>query len=73
MKFLNVFCLNRQAEVYISLDKIVLISKIAEGEESLVELEGAKGGDVKVAMPAEELIRKINGEDRIGIGFRRTT
>ena len=69
MKFLNVFCLNRQAEVYISLDKIVLIQKGGEGE-SLIELEGTKGEVVKVAMPAEDLVRKINGEERIGIGFR---
>ena len=69
MKFLNVFCLNRQAEVYISLDKIVLLRKGEEGE-SLIEVEGLKGDVVKVATPVDELIRKINGEERVGIGFR---
>ena len=69
MKFLNVYCENRKAEVYISLDKIVLITKL-EGESGcLLELEGTTS-PVKVIMPADDLIRKINGEDRIGIGFR---
>lgn len=71
MKFLNVFCENRKAEVYISLDKIVLIQKLEE-DSSLLQLEGEKSDPVKVALPAEELVRKINGEDRMGIGFRRT-
>ena len=71
MKFLNVYCENRKAEVFISLDKIVLITKIDE-ETSSVELEGGKTETVKVAMAAEELVRKINGEDRVGIGFRRS-
>lgn len=71
MKFLNVYCEARKAEVFISVDKIVLITK-AEEELSLLELEGGKTEAVKVAMAAEELIRKINGEDRAGIGFRRT-
>ncbi len=70
MKFLNVYCENRKAEVYISLDKIVLIKKEEEGNASLIELEGSAHEPVKISMPAEELIRKINGEDRIGIGFR---
>lgn len=72
MKFLNVYCENRKAEVFISLDKIVLITKTDNGESSTVELEGGKTEAVKVAMAAEDLVRKINGEDRIGIGFRRT-
>lgn len=72
MKFLNVYCEARKAEVFISLDKIVLITKTGDGEASLIELEGGKAEAVKVAMSAEDLVRKINGEDRIGIGFRRT-
>lgn len=68
MKFLNVYCENRKAEVFISLDKIVLIQKEEEG--SLIELEGDKSEAVKVLLSAEDLVRKINGEDRIGIGFR---
>jgi hypothetical protein len=68
MKFLNVFCENRKAEVYISLDKIVLIQKGEEG--SIIELEGGNGEVVKVAMAAEELVKKINGEDKVAIGFR---
>lgn len=71
MKFLTVYCESRKAEVFISIDKIVLITKTGE-EMSLIELEGGKTEAVKVAIGAEELIRKINGEDRTGIGFRRT-
>lgn len=73
MKFLNLYCENRNTEVFIAVDKIVLISKSAEGKESLIELEGATENPVRVAMPAEDLVRRINGEDRLGIGFRRTT
>lgn len=71
MKFLNVYCENRKAEVFVSLDKIVLITKLDE-ETSLVELQGGKSETVKVAMTADDLVRKINGEDRVGIGFRRS-
>lgn len=70
MKFLNVYCTHREKEVYINLDKIVLISKEAD-DKSRIDLAG-EATTVEVAMPAEELIRKINGEDRIGIGFRRS-
>jgi len=69
MKFLNVYCENRKAEVYISLDKIVLITKVDGENACLIELQGTEG-PVKAIMPVEDLIRKINGEDRIGIGFR---
>lgn len=69
MKFLNVYCEFRKAEVFISLDKIVLIQKAEEGS-SVIELEGETVSAVKVTMPAEELVRKINGENREGIGFR---
>lgn len=69
MKFLNVYCENRKAEVYISLDKISLITKL-DDKTSLLELEGGKTETVKVAMPAEDLVRKINGEDKMAIGFR---
>ena len=72
MKFLNVYCENRKAEVYISLDKIVLIKKGDDENASLIELEGSGHEPVKVSLAADELIRKINGEDRIGIGFRRS-
>ena len=70
MKFLNVYCENRKAEVFISLDKIVLLQKGEEENTTLVTLEGNAEEQVKVAMPVEEIIRKINGDDRIGIGFR---
>jgi hypothetical protein len=66
MKFLNVFCENRKAEVFISLDKILLIQKEEEG--CRVEVEGLE--TVVVRMPAEDLVRKINGEDKTTIGFR---
>lgn len=69
MKFLNVYCENRKAEIYISLDKIVLIQKLDEGS-SLLELAGERGEAVKVNLAAEELVKKINGDDRVGIGFR---
>ena len=72
MKFLNVYCENRKAEVYISIDKIVLIKKLEEENACLIELDGNNIEPVKAAMLSEDLIRKINGEDRIGIGFRRT-
>ncbi|MDQ3279717.1 MAG: hypothetical protein M3Q06_15430 [Bacteroidota bacterium] len=68
MKFLNVYCENRKAEVYVSLDKIVLVQKLDE-ESSLLELEGEKGA-VQVKMPADVLVRKLNGEDKVTIGFR---
>lgn len=66
MKFLNVFCEDRKAEVFISLDKILLLQKQEEG--CLVEVDGTKA--IRVRMPAEELVRKINGEDKTTIGFR---
>lgn len=72
MKFLNVYCENRKAEVYISLDKIVLIKKLEEEQGCLIELDGNTIKPVKAAMLSEDIIRKINGEDRIGIGFRRS-
>lgn len=68
MKFLNVYCEHRKAEVYISLDKIVMVQKL-DDETSLVELEGSNEA-VKVAMPSTDLVRKINGEDKVTIGFR---
>ena len=70
MKFLNVYCENRKASVYISLDKIVLITKLDGDSASLIELDGLQNSSVKVAMRAEELIRKINGEDKETVGFR---
>ena len=72
MKFLNVYCENRKTEVYISLDKIILIKKLEEENACLIELEGSHTEPVKAAMLSEDLIRKINGEDRSGIGFRRS-
>ena len=68
MKFLNVYCENRKAEVFISLDKIVLVQKL-DDESSLLELQGEQEA-VKVRMPADALVRKINGEDKVTIGFR---
>ena len=72
MKFLNIYCENRKAEVYISLDKIILIKKLDDENGCLIELEGPNTEPVKAAMLSEDLIRKINGEDRMGIGFRRS-
>jgi hypothetical protein len=68
MKFLNVYCENRKAEVFVNVDKILLIEKLNE-EKSKIELEGSSS-IVEVAMPAVELIKKINGEDKMTIGFR---
>lgn len=68
MKFLNVYCENRKANVYISLDKIVLVSAM-EGA-SVIEIQGSE--PVRVNTDAEELIRKINGENKASIGFRTT-
>jgi hypothetical protein len=69
MKFLNVYCENRKAEVYISVDKIVLVTKLDENS-SLLELEGGQTAAVKVLMRSEDLVRKLNGEDKVTIGFR---
>ena len=68
MKFLNVFCENRKANVYINLDKIVLVS--AHEQASVIELEGSD--PVRVNIDTEELVRKINGENKTAIGFRTT-
>lgn len=68
MKFLNIYCEFRKADVYISLDKIVLVQKVNE-EDSLLQLQGEMD-PVSVKMPAEALVRKINGEDKVAIGFR---
>jgi hypothetical protein len=66
MKFMNVYCENRKANVYISLDKIVLVS--AKDEGSVIELQGSD--PVRVNADAEELVRKINGENKAAIGFK---
>jgi hypothetical protein len=66
MKFLNVYCQNRKANLYISLDKIVLVS--AQEHGSVIELQGSE--PVFVNTEAEELIRKINGENKTAIGFK---
>lgn len=71
MKFLHVYCENRKETVYVNLDKIVLITKGDDGASS-IELDG-KNNNIKVAMPAEELMRKINGEDKVAVGFRMGT
>ena len=67
---MNVYCENRKAEVFIGVDKIILVTKQGD-DTSLIELEGGNE-PVKVLMATEELVRKINGEDRAGIGFRRS-
>ena len=69
MKLLPVFCALRKAEVYINPDKIVLLTKAPDGS-SLIELEGDRDHPVQVAMTPEDLVRKINGEDKAAIGFR---
>ena len=71
MKFLNVYCENRKANVFVNLDKILLVTKLDE-ETSVIALQGSKEEPVKVTIEAEELVRKINGEDRPGVGFRRS-
>ncbi|MBO9681108.1 MAG: hypothetical protein J7502_00315 [Flavisolibacter sp.] len=68
MKFLNVYCENRKANVYISLDKIVLVSALEHA--SVIELQGSD--PVRVNIDPEELVRKINGENKAAIGFRTT-
>ena len=68
MKFLNVYCEYRKAEVYISFDKIVLVQQVDE-EAGLLQFQGEKD-PVSVKMPAAALVRKINGEDKETIGFR---
>jgi hypothetical protein len=68
MKFLNVYCENRKANVYISLDKIVLV--LALEHASVIELQGSE--PVRVNTDVEELVRKINGENKATIGFRAT-
>lgn len=70
MKFLNVYCENRKATVYINLDKIILLTKLDDDNSSLIELEGEKDNTVKVAMRTEDLVKKINGEDKERVGFR---
>ena len=67
MKFLNVYCERRKAEVFIAIDKIVLIAQAEKEGNCYVKL---LDDSVEVAITAEELIRKINGENRAGIGFR---
>lgn len=68
MKFLNVYCEDRKKEVYINLDKIVLITKLDE-DSCQITVDG-KEAMVTVAMRPEDLVRKINGEDKVTIGFR---
>jgi hypothetical protein len=68
MKFLQVYCEARKKEVFVNLDKIILITK-TDGESCVLEVEGTEQ-TIKVAMQAEELVRKINGEDKTAIGFR---
>ena len=72
MKFLNVYCENRKTQVYINLDKIVMVTKTEAEDVCQIELESRNETPVKVGMNAEDLIRKINGKDRMGIGFRRS-
>ena len=55
-------------EVFVNLDKIILITKNDE-ESCSLEVEGTEQ-TIKVAMRAEDLVRKINGEDKTAIGFR---
>jgi hypothetical protein len=66
MKFLSVYCENRKTNVFVSLDKIVLVS--AQEHASVIELQGSD--PVQVNIEAEELVRKINGENKAAIGFR---
>lgn len=63
---MNVYCENRKANVYMNLDKIVLVA--AQEQGSIIELQGSD--PVKVNADAEELVRKINGENKAAIGFK---
>ena len=66
MKFLNLYCEKRKATVYISLEKIVLVTAYEGSTE--IELEGID--PVEVRIPAEELVRMLNGENKTAVGFR---
>lgn len=66
MKFLHLYCEKRKANVYISLDKIVLVS--SGNDMAIIEVQGAE--PVHVNQSAEELVRMINGENKTSIGFR---
>ncbi len=70
MKFLNVYCEDRKEEVYINIEKIVMITKLADADECRIDLEGSDASMVRVATSAEDLIKKINGEDKVAVGFR---
>ena len=64
--------------MYISIEKIVLLSKDASQEDqilSLIEIEGLNDGKGAVAVKTapEDLIKMINGEDKIRIGFRTSS
>lgn len=66
MKFLNVFCENRRATVYINVEKIAAV--IAKQDHTLIEVEGIE--PVAVLLSADELVRMLNGENKASIGFR---
>lgn len=68
MKFLNVYCENRKAEVYVNVDRIVMVQRV-DDDNSLLMVDGTEE-PVKISQPADGLIRKINGEDKVTIGFR---
>lgn len=68
MKFLNVYCENRKASVYINLDRISLVTKLDESNSSLIELDGGKD-PVKLLMPVDELIRKLMVKTKKQLGF----
>ena len=74
MKFLQVHCESRGALVYINIDKIVLLTRTEiDGKDAcLIEVEGLNDGKgpVEVHTPAEQIIRMVNGEDKVRIGFR---
>lgn len=74
MKFLNVYCESRGASVFISIDKVVMLTKaeINGNEVCLIDVDGLNDGKgpVEVHIPAEQIVRMINGEDKVRIGFR---
>jgi hypothetical protein len=74
MKFLHVYCVSRGTSVYINIEKVVLLTKVEiDGKDAcLIEVEGLNDGKgpIEVHTPAEQIMRMINGEDKVRIGFR---
>jgi hypothetical protein len=74
MKFLNVHCFRRKTDVFINIERITLLSRtvVNDTEACLIEIAGLDDGKgpVEVHIPVEQVIRMINGDDKVKIGFR---